>query len=59
MIRTVDFARRNARDLDIEGDPVALVRGSPDRSQLLAMFEKYEFKNLIARIPLLDGAGSA
>lgn len=50
---------RLQRDLEIEGDPQALVRGAPDRSQLRAMFEKYEFKNLIARISLLDGAATA
>src|SRR4051794_14368064 len=47
------------RDLDIEWDPDALVLSPPDRSQLREMFRRFEFRNLLNRIDLLDDAVSA
>src|SRR3954463_11095595 len=44
------------RDLDIEWDPDALVLSPPDRSQLREMFRRFEFRNLLNRIDLLDDA---
>src|SRR3954467_13651002 len=44
------------RDLDIEWDPDALVLSPPDRSQLREMFRRFEFRNLLNRIDLLDEA---
>ena len=44
------------RDLDIDFDPSALVLAPPDRSQLREMFRRFEFRNLLNRIDLLDEA---
>src|SRR5712692_9916427 len=44
------------RDLDIECDPSQLVLAPPDRSELREMFRKFEFRNLLNRIVLLDEA---
>src|SRR5713226_7647158 len=44
------------RDLDIECDPSQLVLAPPDRSELREMFRKFEFRNLLNRIDLLDEA---
>ena len=44
------------RDLDIEFDPSQLVLAPPDRSQLREMFRRFEFRNLLNRIDLLDDA---
>ena len=44
------------RDLDIECDPSQLVLAPPDRSQLREMFRRFEFRNLLNRIDLLDEA---
>jgi DNA polymerase-1 len=44
------------RDLDIDCDPAELVLAPPDRSQLREMFRRFEFRNLLNRIDLLDEA---
>src|SRR3989454_4408542 len=44
------------RDLDIECDPSQLVLAPPDRAELREMFRKFEFRNLLNRIDLLDEA---
>jgi len=44
------------RDLDIDCDVSALVLAPPDRSQLREMFRRFEFRNLLNRIDLLDEA---
>ena len=44
------------RDLDIEFDPSGLVLAPPDRTQLREMFRRFEFRNLLNRIDLLDEA---
>src|SRR5206468_7292739 len=44
------------RDLDIEWDPSELVLAPPDRSKLREMFRRFEFRNLLNRIDLLDEA---
>src|SRR5438105_7583833 len=44
------------RDLDIECEPSELVLEPPDRAQLKEMFRKFEFRNLLNRIDLLDEA---
>src|SRR2546428_2776342 len=44
------------RDLDIECDVSELVLAPPDRSELREMFRKFEFRNLLNRIDLLDEA---
>src|SRR5881397_3901175 len=44
------------RDLDIDCDPSELVLAPPDRSQLREMFRRFEFRNLLNRIDLLDEA---
>jgi DNA polymerase I len=44
------------RDLDIDCDPAQLVLQPPDRSQLKEMFRKFEFRNLLGRVDLLDAA---
>jgi DNA polymerase-1 len=44
------------RDLDIDLDPSQLVLAPPDRSQLREMFRRFEFRNLLNRIDLLDEA---
>src|SRR3954449_12552274 len=44
------------RDLDLDLDPSAIVLAPPDRSQLREMFRRFEFRNLLNRIDLLDEA---
>src|SRR5712692_2565174 len=44
------------RDLDIECDVSELVLAPPDRSELREIFRKFEFRNLLNRIDLLDEA---
>ncbi len=44
------------RDLDIDCDPSQLVLAPPDRSELREMFRRFEFRNLLNRIDLLDDA---
>src|SRR4051795_8691417 len=44
------------RDLDIDCVPSELVLAPPDRSQLREMFRRFEFRNLLNRIDLLDEA---
>src|SRR5262249_1977883 len=40
----------------LEFDPSQLVRSPPDRSELREMFRRFEFRNLLNRIDLLDEA---
>src|SRR5437588_3088234 len=42
------------RDLDLDFDPSELVLAPPDRSELREMFRRFEFRNLLNRIDLLD-----
>jgi len=42
------------RDLELDCDPAELVLAPPDRSQLKEMFRRFEFRNLLNRIDLLD-----
>jgi DNA polymerase-1 len=44
------------RDLDVDCDPAELVLRSPDRSQLREMFRRFEFRNLLGRVDILDEA---
>jgi DNA polymerase-1 len=44
------------RDLDIDCDPAELVLAPPDRSQLQAMFRRFEFRGLLQRVDQLDEA---
>src|SRR3954468_4511988 len=44
------------RDLDIDFDPAALVVLPPDRSELREMFRRFEFRNLLGRVDILDDA---
>ncbi|MHB8641703.1 MAG: DNA polymerase I [Gaiellaceae bacterium] len=44
------------RDLELDFDPSELVLAPPDRSQLREMFRRFEFRNLLNRIDLLDEA---
>jgi DNA polymerase-1 len=44
------------RDLDIDCDVRELVLAPPDRSQLKEMFRRFEFRNLLQRVELLDEA---
>src|SRR5215218_5742036 len=44
------------RDLDIDCEPSRLVLAPPDRTQLREMFRRFEFRNLLNRIDLLDEA---
>jgi DNA polymerase-1 len=44
------------RDLDIDYDVSQLVLEPPDRSELREMFRRFEFRNLLNRIDLLDEA---
>src|SRR5205807_7762064 len=61
--RTFEEQARNSkvlatmrRDLDIDCDPGQLVLSSPDRTQLKEMFRRFEFRNLLNRVDLLDEA---
>jgi DNA polymerase I len=44
------------RDLDLDYDVSQLVLEPPDRSELREMFRRFEFRNLLNRIDLLDEA---
>src|SRR6266511_2179719 len=44
------------RDLDVDCDPAQLVLRPPDRSQLREMFRRFEFRNLLGRVDILDEA---
>src|SRR5262249_57914162 len=44
------------RDLDIDCDPADLVLLPPDRSELREMFRRFEFRNLLGRVDILDDA---
>lgn len=44
------------RDLELHCDPKALVLAPPDRSQMREMFRRFEFKNLLKRVDLLEEA---
>jgi DNA polymerase I len=57
-----DQARRSKelatmrRDLDLGCDPAELVLLPPDRSELREMFRRFEFRNLLGRVDILDEA---
>jgi DNA polymerase-1 len=57
-----DQARRSKelatmrRDLDLNCDPAELVLLPPDRSELREMFRRFEFRNLLGRVDILDEA---
>src|SRR5881398_2518044 len=62
-LRTFEEQARNSkvlatmrRDLDIDCDPAELVLSPPDRTQLKEMFRRFEFRNLLGRVDLLDEA---
>src|SRR5438105_1720283 len=62
-LRTFEEQARNSkvlatmrRDLDIDCDPGQLVLSPPDRTQLKEMFRRFEFRNLLNRVDLLDEA---
>jgi DNA polymerase I len=44
------------RDLDLDLDVTQLVLAPPDRSELREMFRRFEFRNLLNRVDLLDEA---
>ncbi len=44
------------RDLDVDCDPAELVLLPPDRSKLREMFRRFEFRNLLGRVDILDEA---
>ena len=44
------------RDLPVECDPADLVLDPPDRSQLKEIFRRFEFRNLLNRIDVIDEA---
>ena len=44
------------RDLELGVDPAELVLAPPDRSQLREMFRRYEFRNLLQRVDVIDEA---
>jgi DNA polymerase-1 len=44
------------RDLPLECDPADLVLAPPDRSQLKEMFRRFEFRNLLQRVDVIDEA---
>src|SRR5256886_4068011 len=44
------------RDLDLDCDPAELVLLPPDRSELREMFRRFEFRNLLGRVDILDEA---
>lgn len=47
---------RRDLDLPVECSPQALVERLPDRSAMLATFQRFEFKRLLERLALLDAA---
>jgi DNA polymerase-1 len=44
------------RDLELECNPAELVLLPPDRSKLREMFRRFEFRNLLGRVDILDEA---
>ena len=44
------------RDLELNCDPAELVLLPPDRSELREMFRRFEFRNLLGRVDILDEA---
>jgi DNA polymerase-1 len=44
------------RDLELDCDPAELVLLPPDRSELREMFRRFEFRNLLGRVDILDEA---
>ena len=44
------------RDLELDCDPGQLVLAPPDRSMLKEMFRRYEFRNLLGRVDVIDEA---
>src|SRR5918996_1395579 len=44
------------RDLPVACDPADLVLAPPDRSQLKEMFRRFEFRNLLQRVDVIDEA---
>jgi DNA polymerase I len=44
------------RDLELGCDPAELVLLPPDRSELREMFRRFEFRNLLGRVDILDEA---
>jgi DNA polymerase-1 len=44
------------RDLELNCDPAELVLLPPDRSELREMFRRFEFRNLLGRVDILDDA---
>jgi DNA polymerase-1 len=44
------------RDLDLTCEPAELVLLPPDRSELREMFRRFEFRNLLGRVDILDEA---
>lgn len=44
------------RDLPLGTDPSSLVLSPPDRSRLKEMFRRYEFRNLLQRVDVIDEA---
>ncbi len=44
------------RDLPLDWDPGGLVLDPPDRSELKEIFRRFEFRNLLQRVDLLDEA---
>jgi DNA polymerase-1 len=44
------------RDLQLDCDPAELVLLPPDRSELREMFRRFEFRNLLGRVDILDEA---
>jgi DNA polymerase I len=47
---------RMRRDLPVECDPAELVLSPPDRSQLKEIFRRFEFRNLLQRVDVIDEA---
>src|SRR6187549_726974 len=44
------------RDLQLDCDPAQLVLNPPDRSRLKEMFRRFEFRNLLQRVDVIDEA---
>src|SRR5881275_1484620 len=62
VIEHAEQARRSKelatmrRDLELGCDPAELVLLPPDRSELREMFRRFEFRNLLGRVDILDEA---
>src|SRR5213082_1511328 len=54
--RTAKVLATMRRDLELDCDPAALVIAPPDRSELRGMFRRFEFRNLLGRVDILDEA---